>query len=65
MTMHKTLSVIALILTLSSCSNATKQAVGLTTSGPDEYQVRRQDPLYVPPHYELKEPAAAPKERKK
>lgn len=54
---------------LASCSNAIKQKVGIETAAPDELQVQKQRPLYVPPHYELPEPPTpqldAPEVKKK
>lgn len=49
-----------IILTLfiaTGCSKKMKQKVGLTTTGPNEYKVQRNQPLEVPPHYHLPEPA--------
>ena len=54
--MRKILSALAITVLLGACSNNFKKTVGLARSGPDEYQVQKQKPLYVPPHYELPEP---------
>lgn len=44
----------ALLLTIS-CSNKTKKTLGLIETIPDEYQVTRNKPLELPPHYNLEE----------
>ena len=54
----KVLSAVLCVLLLSACSNRIKQKVGIATTGPDEYQVHRNNPLEVPPHYDLPTPSA-------
>jgi len=44
------------LLSLTACSNKAKHKLGLTTTGPDEYKVEKNQPLEVPPHYNLPEP---------
>jgi hypothetical protein len=63
--MHKILSIVAITILLCSCSQKTKKMVGLTSSGPDEYQVQKQKPLFVPPHYDLPPPPEPETKKKK
>jgi len=44
-----------LIIT-SACNKKIKETVGISTSGPNEYQVQRTKALEVPPHYYLPNP---------
>jgi hypothetical protein len=48
--------VIIALFTLTACSKRMKQKIGLATAGPNEYLVERQQPLEVPPHFDLPEP---------
>ena len=41
---------VALVIT-SACSKSTKKTLGLTEIMPDEYQVKRNKSLEVPPYY--------------
>jgi len=63
--MNKILPILAITIALCACSPKTKKMIGLTTSGPDEYQVQKQKPLFVPPHYELPTPTAPEPKKKK
>ena len=48
----------ALSLTMlftSSCSYKTKKALGIASSGPNEYSVGKNKPLEMPPHFEIDE----------
>jgi hypothetical protein len=49
------LSLLAIVLSgvLSGCSNSTKKMLGITSSGPDEYQVTSNRPLEMPPHFDI------------
>ena len=38
------------------CSNKMKEKIGLTTTGPNEYELERKKPLELPPHYNLPDP---------
>ncbi len=42
-------------LLLVSCSTKTKHKIGLLNPGPNEYEVTKNKPLEMPPHYNLKE----------
>lgn len=44
---------IAIFLTLSACNKKIKETIGMATTGPNEYLVKRNRPLEMPPHYEL------------
>ena len=57
--MKKMLFIISLLIVTAGCSNKVKEKMGLTTTAPDEFQVKRYKPLEVPPHYELNEPAVS------
>ena len=47
-------SIIFLALIISTgCSSKAKKKLGVTTIGPNEYQVTKLKPLDVPPHYDL------------
>lgn len=59
------ITIIASILILSGCSAKTKEKLGMTTTGPNEYAVKTNKPLDVPPHYELPAPAAEPAKKVK
>lgn len=56
--MQKIIYTIAIAMLLASCSSKIKQKVGMEDIAPDELQVEKQRPLYVPPHYDLPEPPA-------
>ncbi len=49
--MKKILLISATLLLATGCSSKTKNALGLTETMPDEYQVTRNNSLEVPPHY--------------
>ncbi len=53
--MKNILIIIAMLLLTISCSNKSKETLGLIETIPDEYQVTRNKPLEVPPHYNLDE----------
>ncbi len=48
-----TLFVVSIIS--SACSQKMKHKVGLTTSGPNEFEVSKNKLLEMPPHFELDE----------
>ncbi|RTK92129.1 MAG: DUF3035 domain-containing protein [Rickettsiales bacterium] len=58
--MKNILIIISALLLTVSCSNKTKKTLGLIETIPDEYQVTRNKPLEVPPHYNLEEITSAP-----
>ncbi len=43
--------ILCIALVLTSCSKKFKEKVGLTTTGPDEYQVQKNKSLETPPQY--------------
>lgn len=49
--MKKILLISATLILATACSSKTKNALGLTETMPDEYQVTRNKSLEVPPHY--------------
>lgn len=51
--MQKILLLIVLSLLTSACSNKTKKSLGIIETMPDEYQVKRNKSLEVPPHYRV------------
>ena len=53
--MKKLLYILSITLMLSACQSM-KNKMGLTTTGPDEYQVQRSKTLETPPHYDLPDP---------
>lgn len=53
--MKKLLYILSITLMLSACQSM-KNKIGLTTTGPDEYQVQRGTTLETPPHYDLPDP---------
>lgn len=53
--MNKIIYIIFAALILTSCQKM-QNKMGLTTTGPDEYQVQRSKALEVPPHYDLPDP---------
>lgn len=56
--MKKMLFIISLLIVAAGCSHKVKEKIGLTTTAPNEFQVKRYKPLEVPPHYDLNEPTA-------
>lgn len=58
-TMKKIILATAALVLLSACNSKVKKTLGLTTSPPDEFQVKSSKPLEVPPHYNLREPEPA------
>lgn len=46
-----------ILIITSACNKKFKETVGISTSGPNEYQVQRSKMLEVPPHYDLPLPA--------
>ena len=61
---YKAIAIIASILTLAGCSAKNKEKLGLVTTGPNEYEVKTNKPLDVPPHYKLPAPTAVPVKKK-
>lgn len=57
--MKKIILATAALILLSACSSKAKKTLGLTTSPPDEFQVKSSKPLEVPPHYNLREPESS------
>ena len=55
--MKKILLLSAALIITSACSKSTKRTLGLTETMPDEYQVKRNKSLEVPPCYKTTEPA--------
>ena len=53
--MKKILLLSATLVITSACSNSTKKTLGLTETMPDEYQVKRNKSLEVPPCYRATE----------
>lgn len=47
--------IIGLIFSLCSCSNNIKQKIGILSHGPNEYEVTKNRPLEIPPHFDLDE----------
>jgi len=56
--MQKHISIIVTIFLLSACSTKMKQKLGVVTTGPNEYAVEKQQPLEIPPHYDLPAPGS-------
>ena len=44
------------LLSIIACNTKFKEKVGLSTTGPDEYQTQKAKSLEIPPHYELNAP---------
>ncbi len=59
--MQKYIFIIAATLLLSGCSTKMKQKLGIVTTGPNEYVVEKQQPLEIPPHYDLPAPKSIKK----
>ncbi|WP_218461003.1 DUF3035 domain-containing protein [Rickettsia sp. TH2014] len=54
--MKKIFLLVTVLLITSACSKKLKETVGISTAGPNEYQVQRAKALEVPPHYYLPDP---------
>ncbi|XVN40924.1 MAG: DUF3035 domain-containing protein [Rickettsia endosymbiont of Argas persicus] len=54
--MKKIFLLFTVLLITSACNKKLKETVGISTAGPNEYQVQRTKALEVPPHYYLPEP---------
>jgi len=57
--MKKTVLLLASIFLIAGCSKNTKKTLGLVETMPDEYQVKRNKSLEVPPIYQLEKSRAA------
>lgn len=53
--MKKILLFTTTLLLATACSSKTKKMLGLTETMPDEYQVKRNKSLEIPPHYKPSE----------
>ena len=53
--MKKILLLSAALIITSACSKSTKRTLGLTETMPDEYQVKRNKSLEIPPCYRITE----------
>ncbi len=53
--------VILALLSLSACSNTTKEKLGLSKKAPNEFMVAPRAPLSLPPEYNLR-PVVEPQE---
>lgn len=51
---------LTVLLITSACNKKLKERVGISTAGPNEYQVQRSKALEVPPHYYLPDPGQIP-----
>ncbi len=54
--MRKVFLLLTVLLITSACNKKLKETVGISTAGPNEYQVQRSKALEVPPHYYLPVP---------
>lgn len=54
--------VILALLSLSACSTATKEKLGLSKKAPNEFMVAPRAPLSLPPEYNLR-PVVEPQEQ--
>ncbi|ABV74899.1 hypothetical protein A1C_03045 [Rickettsia akari str. Hartford] len=54
--MKKIFLLLTVLLITSACSKKLKETLGISTAGPNEYQVQRAKTLEVPPHYYLPDP---------
>ena len=52
--MKKTAIIFACLFLIAGCSKNTKKTLGLTETMPDEYKVKRNKSLEVPPSYKQK-----------
>lgn len=59
--MKKTVLLLASIFLIAGCSKNTKKTLGLVETMPDEYQVKRNKSLEIPPIYQLENSNAAKK----
>ena len=59
--MKKTVLLFASIFLIIGCSKNTKKTLGLVETMPDEYQVKRNKSLEIPPIYQLENSKAAKK----
>ena len=57
--MKKTVLLFASIFLIIGCSKNTKKTLGLVETMPDEYQVKRNKSLEVPPVYQLENSKAS------
>ncbi len=55
--MKKTALLLSCIFLISACSKNTKKTLGLTETMPDEYKVKRNKSLEIPPIYKQKKAA--------
>jgi len=53
---RKVFLLFTVLLITSACNKKLKETVGISTAGPNEYQVQRSKALEVPPHYYLPVP---------
>ncbi len=53
--MKKTALLFACLFLIASCSKNTKRTLGLTETMPDEYKVKRNKSLEIPPSYKQKQ----------
>lgn len=56
--MKKFFLLFTVLLITSACNKKLKETVGISTAGPNEYQVQRAKALEIPPHYYLPQPAS-------
>lgn len=62
--MKKTVLLFASIFLIIGCSKNTKKTLGLVETMPDEYQVKKNKSLEIPPIYQLASSKAAKKDSK-
>ncbi len=48
---------LTVLISASACNKKLKETVGISTPGPNEYEVQRAKMLEVPPHYDLPTPS--------
>ena len=53
--MKKILLAAGVLLLVTGCSHKSKKMLGLIETIPDEYQVKRNKALEIPPHFKLEE----------
>lgn len=63
--MKKTALIFACLFLIAGCSKNTKQALGLTETMPDEYKVKRNKSLEIPPSYKQKQRSTNTKQSSK